>query len=215
MIYAGANWNFAKNGYVRIDEQYAIDVFNTFYIDGRYPIAIDDKTSLTLGRAVLSAEVGRRRADRIVLDLGRRASGRRCARAGGGPAVLHADRQGIRHAEPRTATIRRISTCSRSDFNTAGEKAWGIGGNVDFASLGAPGLTATAIYASGKDRINSPTARRCRTTTRPTSAPTTRSAREPLLEGLVATFRYSWLHQDGSPQTQTELRAILNYAVRF
>ena len=36
-----------------------------------------------------------------------------------------------------------------------------------------------------------------------------------LLEGLVATFRYSWLHQDGSPQTQTQLRAYLNYAVRF
>jgi len=34
-------------------------------------------------------------------------------------------------------------------------------------------------------------------------------------EGLVATFRYSWLHQDGSPQTQTDLRAILNYVVRF
>ena len=36
-----------------------------------------------------------------------------------------------------------------------------------------------------------------------------------ILEGLVATFRYSWLHQDGSPQTQTQLRAYLNYAFRF
>ena len=36
-----------------------------------------------------------------------------------------------------------------------------------------------------------------------------------ILEGLVSTFRYAWLHQDGSPQTQTQLRAILNYAVRF
>ena len=35
------------------------------------------------------------------------------------------------------------------------------------------------------------------------------------LEGLVATFRYSWLRQDGSPQTGTQLRAYLNYAVRF
>jgi len=34
-------------------------------------------------------------------------------------------------------------------------------------------------------------------------------------EGFVATFRYSWLHQDGSPQIQTDLRAILNYNVRF
>ena len=36
-----------------------------------------------------------------------------------------------------------------------------------------------------------------------------------IVEGLVATFRYSWLHQDGSPQIQTDLRAILNYNVRF
>jgi hypothetical protein len=36
-----------------------------------------------------------------------------------------------------------------------------------------------------------------------------------LLEGFVATFRYSWLHQDGAAQTQTDLRAILNYIVRF
>jgi len=35
------------------------------------------------------------------------------------------------------------------------------------------------------------------------------------LEGLVATVRYSWLHQDGSPQTATQLRAYINYPVRF
>ena len=39
--------------------------------------------------------------------------------------------------------------------------------------------------------------------------------KETFLEGMVATFRYSWLHQDGSPQTATQLRAYLNYAVRF
>ena len=49
VVYAGGTWDFAKNGYVRMDEQYAVDVFNTFYVDGKYPIAIDDKTSLTLG----------------------------------------------------------------------------------------------------------------------------------------------------------------------
>ena len=35
------------------------------------------------------------------------------------------------------------------------------------------------------------------------------------LDGLSATFRYSWLHQDGAAQTGTQLRAYLNYAVRF
>ena len=35
------------------------------------------------------------------------------------------------------------------------------------------------------------------------------------LAGLIATLRYSWLHQDGSLQTATQLRAYINYAIRF
>ena len=49
VIYAGGTWDFAENGSVRMDEQYAVDVFNTFYVDGKCPFAIDDKTSLTPG----------------------------------------------------------------------------------------------------------------------------------------------------------------------
>ena len=36
-----------------------------------------------------------------------------------------------------------------------------------------------------------------------------------VLDGLSATIRYSWQVQDGSPQTATQLRAYLNYDVRF
>ena len=100
-------------------------------------------------------------------------------------------------------------------FNTAGERAWAIGGNVNFADLGAPGLTAAAIYAEGRDRIDttngSPIPNRNETDVRADYA----FGKGTLLEGLVATFRYSWQHQDGSPQTATQLRAYINYAVRF
>jgi outer membrane OprD family porin len=100
-------------------------------------------------------------------------------------------------------------------FDTAGEKAWGIRGNVSFAELGMPGLTATAIYASGKDRINSstgaPLPNHAETDVRADYA----FAKGTLLESLALTFRYSWLHQDGAAQTQTDLRAIVNYLVHF
>ena len=100
-------------------------------------------------------------------------------------------------------------------FNTAGEKAWAVRGTVDFGPIGAPGLTATAIYASGKDRVSNgngaPLPDHWETDVRADYA----FAKGTLGEGLVATFRYSWLHQDGSPQIQTDLRAILNYGVRF
>ena len=49
VIYAGATYAFANTGYLKVDEVYSTDVFNTFYIEGRYPFALDDKTRLTLG----------------------------------------------------------------------------------------------------------------------------------------------------------------------
>jgi outer membrane porin, OprD family len=102
-----------------------------------------------------------------------------------------------------------------ADFNTAGEKGWGISADVDFASLGARGLTASATYASGSDRIDSADGsalpNRSETDVRVDYA----IGKGTVLEGLVATFRYAWLEQDGSPHTQTQLRAYLNYAVRF
>ena len=91
VIYAGGTWNFSPNGSIRMDEQYAVDVFNTFYVDGKYKFAIDDRTSLDAGRPVLSAELGWGRPDRRVLDLG---CGRAC-----GPCA--------RAVHPPNLTIRR------------------------------------------------------------------------------------------------------------
>ena len=99
-------------------------------------------------------------------------------------------------------------------FNTAGEKTWGIGGNVNFASLGAPGLTAAAVYASSNDRINAANGAlipdRQETNLRADYA----FAKGTALAGLVATVRGSWLHQDDSP-TAFQFRVILNYNIPF
>ena len=214
VIYAGGMWDFARNdGYLRMDEQYAVDVFNTFYVDGKYPIAINDRTSLTLGAQYYpQSSVGDEQIGSF--DLRHGAAGRRCARAVRRPALLHADRQGIRHAEP----LRRPCVLPQPDAGGVQHRrreGLGIGGNLDFADLGVPGLTVAAIYADGRKRIDaqtgSPIPDRHETNVRVDYA----IGKGTFLEGLVAMFRYSWLHQDGSPQTQTQLRAYLNYAVRF
>ena len=214
VVYAGGTWNFAKNGYVRMDEQYAVDVFNTFYVDGNYPIAIDDKTSLTLGAqyypqsSVGEAQIG---------SFSTYGVGVQADLAHGPLAVqLYYTQTGKgRDTQAPFGTHATYLSLQISDFNTAGEKVWGLGADVDFSSLGLPGLTASAIYASGSDRIDasdgSALPDRNETDVRVDYA----FGKGTLLEGLVATFRYGWLHQDGSPQTQTQLRAILNYAVRF
>lgn len=214
VAFLGVTYNFGKGGYVRIDEQYAIDVFNNFYADVRYPVVLGETASLALGGQYYpQSSVG---ADQI---------GTFSTWGYGLQAVLDTGPFGVQLYWTQTGkgrdTLNPFGTHAsyldlmQVSFNAAGEKAWGVGANVDFGPLGAPGLTAAAIYAGGFDRIDYETGAsigdRSETDVRVDYA----FPRGSLLEGLVATFRYSWLHQDGAAQTGTQLRAYLNYAVRF
>ena len=157
MIYAGGTWDFARNdGYVRMDEQYAVDVFNTFYVDGKYPIAIDDKTSLTLGAQYYpQSSVG----DAQIGSFSTYGMGLQAAVAHGPVGVQLYYTQTGKGFDTQNPFGDHASYLNLMQvaFNTAGEKAWGIGGNVNFADLGVPGLTAAAIYADGRDRIDDQT----------------------------------------------------------
>ena len=214
VIYAGGTWDFVKNGYVKMDDQYGVDVFNTFYVEGKYPIAINDKTSLALGAQYFpQRSVG----DEQIGSFSTWGMGLQAALAHGpvGLQLYYTQTGDGFDTQNPFGDHASYLNLMQVAFNTAGEKAWGIGGNVDFRDLGVPGLTAAAVYADGRDRINSQTGAaipdRYETNVRVDYA----VGKGTILEGLVATFRYSWLHQDGSPQTQTQLRAYLNYAFRF
>jgi hypothetical protein len=214
VAFGGGTYSFAKTGYVRIDEQYAIDVFNTFYADVRYPWAIDDKTSVALGGQYYPQS-----------SVGDEQIGSFSTWGYGLQATLASGPLGVQFYWTETGKGRDTlnpfgSHASYLDlmqvsFNTAGEKAWGIGASVDLGGIGVPGLTAAAIYAAGRDRIDyttgAPIEDRNETDVRVDWA----APKGSVLEGLGATFRYSWLHQDGAPQTGTQLRAYVNYAVRF
>jgi len=214
VAYGGATWDFVKNGYVRVDEQYAFDVFNNFYLDGRYPLAIDDKTALTLGaQYIRQKSVG----DSQIGTFSTWASGLQAAIVRGpfGAQLYY------------TQTGRGFDTQSpfgdhasylylmQVFFNGAGEKAWGLGGNVNLASLGVPGLTAAAVYAQGRDRINASTGAALGDRSEADVRADYAFAKGTALQGLVATVRYSRLHQEGAPQDAPQLRVYLNYAVRF
>ena len=101
-------------------------------------------------------------------------------------------------------------------FNTAGEKAWGIGANVDFAPHRRTGPHG------GRRLRRRPRPHRLHDRQRRSPDRNETDvrvdyafAKGSVLDGLRATFRYSWLHQDGAPQTGTQLRAYVNYAVKF
>ena len=214
VIYAGGTWDFTKNGYVRVDEQYSVDVFNTFYIDGKYPFALDDKSTLALGAQYYpQTSVGDEQIGSFsTWGVGLQAS---YARGPFGIQLYYTQMgKGNDTLNPYGDHASYLNLMQVA-FNTAGERAWAIGGNVSFADLGVPGLTAAAIYAQGSDRIDSSNGSaipdRNETDVRVDYA----VGKGSWLEGLVATLRYSWLHQDGSPQTATQLRAYINYAIRF
>jgi hypothetical protein len=214
VVFAGATYRFDKTGYVRIDEQYAVDVFNSFYADVRYPIAIDEQTSLVLGAQVYPQSA-----------VGDKQIGSFSTWGYGLQAAVSRGPLGVQLYWTQTGTGRdtlnpfgdhaSYLNLMQVAFNTAGERAWGIGGTVDFGPLGAPGLTSAVIYASGHDRINfttgAPIADRNETDVRLDYG----FPKDSVLAGLTATLRYSWLRQDGAVQTGPQLRAYLNYDVRF
>ncbi|MFO1325326.1 MAG: OprD family outer membrane porin [Burkholderiales bacterium] len=214
LAFAGGTYTFGKGGYVRLDEQYAFDTFNTFYADVRYPIAVDDRTTITLGAQYYpQTSVG----DEQIGSFSTYGYGLHGGVAYGPVGVqLYWTQTGTgRDTLNPFGSHASYLDLMQVSFNTAGEKAWGVGANVDFADVGAPGLTAAAIYASGSDRIDyttgAPMPDHNETDVRIDYA----FAKGSVLEGFSATFRYSWLNQDGAAQTGTQLRAYVNYAVKF
>ena len=213
VAFAGATWDFVKNGWLRVDEQYGYDLFNTFYVEGRVPIAIDAGTTLFLGaQHTRQKSVGKE----TLGAFSTWATGLQAAIAHGpfGGQLYYTRTGKGRDTQNPFGDNASYLNLTQVPFNTAGERAWGVGANVNLASFGAPGLTAAAVYASGTDRIDAssgaPIPDRKETDLRADYA----FAKGSVLNGLVATLRGAWLHQDGSP-IAFQLRVILNYAVPF
>ena len=214
VYFAAADWDFMKDGRLRADLQYGVDVYNTFYVDARLPFELGESTRLTFGaqyfpqRSVGDAQIG---------DFSTWGAGIRGALTHGALGVqLMVTRTGtgFDSQNPYGDSPSYLNE-QQVPFNTAGERAWGLGASIDFASLGAPGLSASAVYAAGSHRIDdasgAPLPDRNETDLRADY----RFAKGSALQGLWITLRYSWLRQDGSPQTQTQARVIVNYPLSF
>jgi len=100
----------------------------------------------------------------------------------------------------------------QSAFNAAGEKAWVALASYDFGQIATPGLSAGVAYGQGRNQGNALPDQR-ETDVRADYA--FQLGKDHPLHGLSAGFRYSWLDQDGTASTATELRAYVNYEVTF
>ena len=215
LLFAGATYRFdkANNGYVRVDEQYGLDTYNTFYADVRYPLRLANDMMLVLGaQGYPQSAVG----DKQVGSFSTWGYGLQAVLASGPfEGQLYwtqtgKDRDTLNPYGDHPSYLNMMQVA----FNTAGEKAWGLGGKVNLKSL-ADGLSAAALYASGSDRVafatGAPLGDRNETDVRvdyafPKGTPA---------EGLRGAVRYSWLRQDGAAQTATQLRIYVFYDVRF
>lgn len=213
LAFAGGTYAFAGTGYIKADEQFTIDVFNTFFVEARVPIVYDERTSFGLAaqyfpqRSVGAAQLGTFSTWGAGLQgtgnygpFGAKVS---WTRTGRGYDTLYPFGE-----HPSFLALMQVK------FNTAGEDAWGVEASVDFASLGVPGITASAVYASGRNAIDAATGAPLPDQNETNVRVDYAFAKGSSLNGLVFTFRYSWLRQEGSPLAP-ELRAILNYAVPF
>lgn len=212
LYFAGIDWGFMKDGLVRADLQYGVDVYNTFYIDARVPLAIDERTRLTFGAQYFpQRSVG----DQQIGDFSTWGAGIQ-ANLTHGPfgASLSFTRTGSEFAT-QTPYGDHPSYLNQQEvaFNSAGERAWGLGGSIDFAGFGAPGLSAAVAYASGRDRLanstGAPLPDRYETDLRTDY----RFAKGHVLAGLAITLRYAWLREGGASQPQA--RVIVNYPLSF
>ena len=214
VYFAGADWDFMKDGRVRADLQYGVDVYNTFYIDAKLPFDLDERTRLTLGaqyfpqRSVGDAQIG---------DFSTWGAGLQ-ANVAHGPFGAHLSftRTGTDFAtqnpfgdHPSYLNLQQVP------FNSAGERAWGFGGSINFADLGAPGLTAAAAYAPAGTASPTPPARRYRTATRPTCAPTTASARATCSRAWWPRCAIRGCSRTARRRRRRKRRVIVNYPFSF
>jgi hypothetical protein len=214
VIYAGATYAFAGTGYLKVDELYSTDVYNTFYVEGRYPIPFDDKTRLTLGGQYYPQKsVG----DDLIGNFSTWGYGLNAALTYG-PVTgqLYYTQTGTGFTtqspygdHPSYLNLQQIV------FNTARRESLGRSGHrrlrLDRRSRTCRDGDLCLGQGPRQFQQRCAAARSLGNDVRADYA----FAKGTWADGLVATFRYSWLHQDGSPQTQTDLRAILNYVVRF
>ena len=132
VYFAAADWDFMKGGRIRADLQYGVDVYNTFYIDARLPVELAERTKLTLGaqyfpqRSVGDAQIG---------DFSTWGAGIR-AHVAHGPFGAHLafTRTGTDFATQNPyGDHPSYLNQQEVPFNSAGERAWGLGGSINFA----------------------------------------------------------------------------------
>jgi len=214
LVLVGARLPIADGAYLRIAEQYLVDAYNTAYVDADYPIPVGADGRLRLRgqyanqQSVGSAGLGVFNTWMYGVE-GVYERGPATFLVAGTQTAHNKETQAPFGANPSFLHMMQV------DFNDADEKAWLIGGALDFTALGAAGLKVAAAYGSGHGAINSSTgaAQGSRNETDLTLAYA--FDRSSTLQGLSFGVEGSWLNQLGAAAQGRQLRVFANYDIHF
>jgi len=214
MVLVGAQLPVANGGYFRIAEQYLIDTYNTAYVDGAYRMPIGADGNLRLrGQYANQQSVGS--AGLGVFNTWMYGVGGGYER---GPATVQVawtqtssnkETQAPFGANPSFLHMMQV------DFNDANEKAWLIGGALDFSTIGAPGLKAAVIYGNGHGAIDSSTGASLGSRNETDLLLSYALDKSTPLHGLSFGIEGSWLNQAGAAAQGRQLRVYANYEFPF
>jgi len=214
MILAGAALPLGEGGNVRIAEQYLIDTYNTAYVDGACPIAVGAGDRLRLrGQYAKQQSVGSAGLgpfDTWMYGLG--------GIYEHGPAAVQLSfTQTARNHETQSPFGENPSFLNmmQVDFNDANERAWLIGGTLDFAATGAAGLKAAALYGSGHGAVDSATGAPLGSRNETDVILSYALGKSTPLAGLSFGIEASWLNQAGAVAQGRQLRVYANYEIPF
>jgi hypothetical protein len=214
MVLAGARLPLAVDGYFRIAEQYLIDTYNTAYVDGAYPLTIGADSKLQLrgqyGNQQSVGSAGLGAFNTWMFGVG---------------SVYERGPVSIQAAWTQTSRNRQTLApfgvnpsflhMMQVDFNDADEKAWLIGGALDFTTIGAPGLKGAVIYGNGHGAIDSSTGASLGSRNETDIKLSYVFDKSSKLQGLSLGIEGSWLNQAGAVAQGRQLRVYANYDIPF
>jgi hypothetical protein len=195
---------------VYLGNDYVPNVFNTVFGKAEYTHQLTEEWKLQLGlqytdqRSVGSAQIGDFSTWNV--GFGARLSWRGLAL--GTAAHFTGDDDNI---QSPYGTWPGYLSLIQTEFDHAGEKAWGVGLTYDFAGtllpFQVPGLLARLAYARGTDIVNPSTG-----SSRPAEweVDLDLTWNVPAVKGLQVRFRNAYW-DNGGPQTGYQFRVILNY----
>jgi hypothetical protein len=207
MASAGLYWDPREDVYLGGIDHFAIDTFNTLYLEGGYVVPLGDELAVKLeAQFTDQRSVG----EELVGSFDTQSYGIRASGSAFGAILKLGYSQTAKGATIRSpwgANPSYVGLMQR-DFTRAGEKALLAGFSWDLARVGIPHLSGFVNFVHGWD---AKLLGRSRPSSRSLDATLDYKVQEGFFRGFWLRLRGSWLGETNDSDNATDIRLIVNY----